>query len=104
MRTEGYYNYKPKIVKISFEHKGFFDLHLEDARIISVPLSKFSDIKNLSYEQLKKWYILDDHGFSFDDCDEVFHIEQVLGKYDDYQYSFVNEPEEKYHKKIKTKL
>ena len=97
MKTEGYYNVKPVITKITFEHKGKFDLHLKDGRVITVPLSRFPEVKSLKPTQLKKWYILNDSGFSFDDCNEVYHIEQVLGKYDDYKYSFVNEPGEKYH-------
>ena len=97
MKIEGYYNIKPVISKITFSHKGKFDLHLADGRVISVPFSRFPDIKKLNSVQLKKWYVIDDYGFSFDDCNEVFHIEQVLGKYDDYKYSFVNEPQEKYH-------
>ena len=96
MKIEGYYNIKPSIEKITFSHKGKFDLHLKDGRVISVPLSRFSDVKKLKPKQLKKWYIIDDYGFSFDDCNEVYHIEQVLGKYEDYKYSFVNEPQEKY--------
>lgn len=99
MTVEGFYGIKPVIKKITFVQKGKFDLHLEDGRIIAVPFSKFPDVKKLTASQRKKWYILDDYGFSFDDCNEVYHIEQVLGKYDDYKYSFVNEPQEKYQTK-----
>lgn len=102
MKIEGYYNIKPRITKITLKHHGLFDLHLKDGRVVSVPVSKFPDIAKLSPSQLKKWYILDDTGFSFDDCDEVYHIEQVLGKYEDYKYSFLNEPFVKYKtRKIK---
>ena len=87
---EGYLNKKPIIKKLTFTHPGKFDLHLEDGRIITVPVSVFPDIKKLSAAQRRKWYVLDDVGFSFDDCNEVYHIEQVLGKYENYKYSFTN--------------
>jgi len=87
---EGYLNKKPVIKKITFMHKGKFDLHLQDGRIITMPLSEFPDIKKLTAAQRKKWYVLDDVGFSFDDCNEVYHIEQVLGKYENYKYSFAS--------------
>lgn len=110
MNVEGFYDVKPIIRKITFLHKGKFDLHLEDERIISVPFQMFPDIQNLSAGQRKKWYILDDCAFSFDDCDEVYHIEQILGKYEDYKYSFlpagkamVNEPNLKYKHKTSRK-
>lgn len=87
---EGYLNKKAIIKKITFTHKGKFDLQLEDGRVITVPLSIFPDIKKLTPSQRKKWYVLDDVGFSFDDCNEVYHIEQVLGKYENYKYSFAD--------------
>lgn len=99
MKVEGYYNIKSVITKITFLYKDKFDLHLKDGRIISVPLSFFPDIEKLKPTQRKNWYVLDDYGFSFDDCDEVFHIEQVLGKYEDYKYSFVSGPTTKYKTK-----
>jgi hypothetical protein len=42
----------------------------------------------LTREQREKWYVLDEQMFSFDDCDEIFHIEQVLGTENNYRYSF----------------
>ncbi|CAN5513030.1 hypothetical protein BH11BAC1_BH11BAC1_17960 [soil metagenome] len=85
---EGYVDIKPTIKKLAFEQKGKFELYLEDGRIITVPLSIFPEIKKLTSAQRKKWYIIDDVGFSFDDCDEVYHMEQVLGRFENYKYSF----------------
>ena len=87
---EGYINVKPVIKRISFVKKGKFDLHLDDGRIIAVPLTMFPAIKKLNPGQRKKWYVLDDAGFSFDDCNEVYHIEQVLGRYENYRYSLTS--------------
>ena len=84
---EGIVNIKPAIKKITFSNS---ELHikLEDGRKISVPIKYFPSINKLTSTQRDRWYTLNGEGFSFDDCDEVFHIEQILGNYDDYKYSF----------------
>jgi len=61
---------------------------LADGRIIEVPLTFFPSIRKLTIEQRKKWYVLDGELFSFDECREVFHIEQILGKENNYRYTF----------------
>ncbi len=99
MKIEGIYGYKPVITKLGFSKRGMIDLYLKDGRIISFPKNLFSDLKKLTPKQLHRWYLIGGEGFYFDDCNEVFHIEQILGKYDDYKYRFVNEPQEKYRKK-----
>ena len=102
MRIEGAIGYKPRITKLGFSKRGWIDIYLQDKRIISIPKDFFSNVKKLSLKQLKKWSILhcgeEGDGFTFDDCNEVYHLEQVLGKYDDYKH-LVNEPQEKYHSK-----
>jgi hypothetical protein len=35
--------------------------------------------------QRKKWYLFG-NGFSFDDCNEVFHVEQILGNSENYRH------------------
>ena len=99
MRIEGAYGYRPRIEKLGLSKSGMIDLYLKDGRIISFPKSFFSDLKKLNQKQLQKWTILhcgeEGDGFMFEDCDEVYHLEQVLGKYDDYKH-LVNEPQEKY--------
>jgi len=89
MKTQGFGSTRPCIKKIDFVRKGMFSIYFVDGRIIMVPLSAFPAIKKLTRKQREKWYTLDDVGFSFDECDEVFHIEQVLGSYVSYQYAFV---------------
>ncbi len=88
MKVEGFINVKPVIIKIEFQHKGKMEIYLKDGRIIISPLSRFPSIKKLSRDQRKKWSTLGRVGFSFDDCPEVFHIEQVLGSEKDYEYHF----------------
>ena len=83
----GYYGITPAIERISFIQTGMMSIHLKDGRIVSVPLTRFPEIKKLNAEQRKKWQVLADVGFTFDDCDEVFHIEQVLGDYKKYKFA-----------------
>ena len=84
----GIFKITPVIKKISFPEKGKMKFILSDKREIIIPVKYFPKIKNLTLQQRKKWYVLDEQMFSFDDCDEVFHIEQVLGKENNYRYNF----------------
>jgi hypothetical protein len=83
---EGVIGIRPEIQKISFTRRGMMDIHLRDGRIIIVPLALFPHIKNLNEEKRKRWYIINKQMFSFDDCSEIYHIEQVLGKEKEYSY------------------
>ncbi len=47
--------------------------------------SAFPSIKKLTMPQRKKWYLFG-NGFSFDDCNEVFHVEQILGNSENYRH------------------
>lgn len=87
---DGLKKIKPVIKKISFPVKGKLNVTLEDGREVSVPLTYFPSIKRLNALQREKWYVLDGEMFSFDDCNEVFHVEQILGKENNYKYTFVN--------------
>jgi len=91
-RIEGFWNVKPRIIKLSFRIRGKMIVFLNDGRSIIVPVSKFPSIKKLSHSQRLKWYIFG-NGFSFDDSNEVFHIEQILGNFQKYS-----------HEKIKQKI
>jgi len=85
-RIDGIIGINPKIKKISFELRGKMNIILDDGRIIIVPLFYFPSIQRLSANQRKKWCVIDDSLFSFNDCNEIFHIEQVLGKEKDYKF------------------
>lgn len=87
MYIEGINNIEPKIKKISFSQNGKMDIHLQDGRMIVVPLSLFPSIKKLNIKQRKKWGIIEDVGFTFENSDELYHIEQILGRYDDYKFN-----------------
>ncbi len=99
--VEGAIGYQPRISKISFTKRGKIDVHLNDGRVIVTPLDFFAEIKKLNSNQRKKWSILGGEGFTFDDCDEVYHLEQVLGNYKDYKFEFVGEPRIQYVKRKK---
>jgi len=75
----------PKIKTLSFEIKGKLSVTFWDGRMIVAPLSAFPSIKKLTMPQRKKWYLFG-NGFSFDDCNEVFHIEQILGNSENYRH------------------
>jgi len=84
-QIEGFWNVAPKIKKITFEQRGKINIQLEDGRLILVPVSKFPSIKKLTPIQRKKWYLFG-NGFSFDDSNEVYHLEQILGNFNAYKH------------------
>jgi len=83
---EGLIGIRPELKRLSFD-RGKINLHFKDGRIVIVPLSFFPSIKKLSTNQRLHWQIIDNEGFTFIDSDEVYHIEQVLGKEDDYSFN-----------------
>jgi hypothetical protein len=82
---EGLIGIRPELKNISFERGKMF-LHLRDGRIIMVPLSFFPSIKKLTANQRTRWQIINNDGFTFINSNEVYHIEQVLGKEKDYGF------------------
>ncbi len=82
---EGYWDIVPQIKKISFHVRGKIYVYLEDGRSIILPISRFPSIRKLSIAQRKKWYLFG-NGFSFDESNEVFHIEQILGNFTQYKH------------------
>jgi hypothetical protein len=82
---EGFWDVTPKIKRISFETRGKINVYFEDGRTVVVPVSKFPGIKKLTLSQRLKWYLFG-NGFSFDDCNEVYHVEQILGNFQLYQH------------------
>ncbi|MEO8149349.1 MAG: hypothetical protein ABI723_17015 [Bacteroidia bacterium] len=83
---EGIIGITPTIKKISFLSSGKMQIILNDGREVATPLSFFPSIKKLDVTSRKKWYVMNGNLFSFDGCNEIFHIEQVLGKESDYAY------------------
>jgi len=80
---EGLVGIRPELKNISFE-RGKMYLHLKDGRIVMAPLTFFPSIKRLTTNQRMRWQIINNEGFTFVDGNEVYHIEQVLGKEKDY--------------------
>lgn len=86
---EGIIDIQPVINKIEFpQNEKKMSVCLKDGRIIVVPLKYFPGIEKLNAQQRKKWQIINDVGFTFENCREVYHIEEILGNYDDYKYEF----------------
>lgn len=81
---ESYVGIKPVIIKIGFSTKGMISLLLADGRILSAPLSHFPSIENLTVDQRKQYTIADDDTIIFDECDEIYHIQDFFGLPDDY--------------------
>lgn len=82
---EGYWDVKPRIKSVSFSQEDRIQIELEDGRLILCPLDRFPSIQQLSFEQRQNWFRFG-NGFSFDDSDEVIHIEQILGNFDSYRH------------------
>jgi len=85
---EGFFKIKPIIKKLGFEQRGRMSIYLQDGRIITVPVSSFPSIKKLKEYDRKQYQIIDDELFTFDKTNEIFHIEQILGKENVYSYQF----------------
>jgi hypothetical protein len=67
------------ITSLMVDNPDIITIHLDDERDISVPVRYFSDIENLTFKERQRWILLDEQVFSFEDCDEVFHLQQMLG-------------------------
>jgi len=85
---EGFIKTKPNIKKITFEQRGKMFIYLFDGRTVIVPVSAFPSIKKLKEADRKHYSIIDNSLFTFDKSNEVFHLEQVLGKENKYAYTF----------------
>ena len=84
--TEGYINIKPEIEFVNTENK-LIQVSLKDGRKLIIPLDKFESIKKLNIEQRKKVQIVGTDAFTFDDCAEVYHLEQLFGSYTNYKHN-----------------
>jgi hypothetical protein len=86
---EGFAATKPIIDRVSFARKGYITLYLEDGRVLMTPLAKFPSIEALTPVQRRQLTIVDDQLLLFKDTDEIFHLEQFLGREQNYQYKAV---------------
>ena len=86
---EGLVGIHPKLKRVGFEKRGFINLAFEDGRILFAPIALYPSIKKMNGRQRAKYHITGDQVIIWDNCDEVFHIEQFLGREVDYGYRFV---------------
>lgn len=84
-KVEGFWDVKPEIKDISFPLAEKMQVEFEDGRCLLFPISKFPNINKMTAEQRNNWYLLGD-GFSFEDCNEVYHVEQLFGNYQTYRH------------------
>jgi hypothetical protein len=84
----GLHNIRPVITHIDTEDAEMLGFTLADGRNLRVPLRYFPSIEALTLDERKHWTVMDDELFTFAACDDIFHIEQVLGKESQYTYHF----------------
>jgi hypothetical protein len=84
----GLHHIRPAITHIDTEQNDTLCFTLADGRSVRVPLHYFPTIEELTAEERKHWMVMDDELFTFAACDDIFHIEQVLGKELQYAYHF----------------
>ena len=87
MRMEGIHKIKPVILKLSFSANGKITLHLEDGRTITAPIKYFPSIKKLSLAQRKRYRIINDQIIMFAGLNEIYHLQDFLGKEQEYRYA-----------------
>jgi hypothetical protein len=83
---EGFIGLKPQLKKVLWVNNKI-EMHLIDGRIILFPVSKLPSLKKTKHKDRAKALIINKDMFTFESCPEVYHIEQVLGKEKDYQYT-----------------
>ena len=84
-RIEGYWDVQPAIKNVTVPARGKFEVSLEDGRQIIMPISAFPSIKKVPTRNRKNWYLMGG-GFTWDECPEVIHVEQILGNYANYAH------------------
>ena len=58
--------------------RGMFTARLTDGREITVPVSMFPDIKQMSVKQRNEWMILDDQYFTFEHLSRIYSVLDLL--------------------------
>ena len=69
---------KLKMIRVSFENDSML-VHLYGGRVLTIPLSKYPEIKRLTKQQREHYHIAGGISLDFDDSDEVYHIEELIG-------------------------
>lgn len=83
MATYGVYGIKPKIIKVKIIGSKIY-VKFKDGRELLTPKKIFPFLKG----NLGKIFIADGETIIFDNADEVIHVSELLGRFEDYKYSF----------------
>jgi hypothetical protein len=86
----GFLHTRPAITNIDTSDSVVLGFLLADGRTIHVPIHYFPSIAALTPEERLHWTVMDDELFTFAACDDIFHLEQVLGKESQYSYRFAD--------------
>jgi len=84
---EGIVGIRPVIKSISFDKKDYIGICLADGRLLYAPLNLYPSISAMTPVQKEDYLITDGQIIIWEHCDEVFHLEQFLGREVDYAYS-----------------
>jgi hypothetical protein len=87
---QGFFHIHPAITALDVEQPSTLGFTLADGRSIRVPVAYFPSIAVLTVEERRNWTVMDEQLFTFAACDDIFHIEQVLGKETQYRYQFAD--------------
>ena len=74
----------PEFKNVKFLNSKEMEFSLVDGRVIKVPVNHFPEIKKLSPAKRKRLYFCDIY-FVFAGLNEVFHIDSILDKYEEYK-------------------
>lgn len=80
--STGIVGIKPVIEKAALEGRKLF-IKLKDKREITIPKQYFPFLKG----DPGKIFISDSDTLIFENADEVIHISEILGRFEDYRYS-----------------
>ena len=83
---EGFGRVTPRIKKVSFPKVGKFQVDLEDGREIILPISRFPSLKKVSTSDRRHPIILNGDSITWEKCNEVYHIQDILGFPENYIY------------------
>lgn len=86
-KMEGFYKNRPSIKKLSFKDRDKMFILFKDGREISLPLKYFPSIKKLNLNQRRYYTIIGEEGIMFKHSDFVYHIQDFLGKEQNYRYT-----------------
>jgi len=85
--VEGIHKIKPVITKLTFDTPEKIIVHLKDGRTIAAPLKYFPSIRKISPASRKQYRIVNDQIILFSGINEIYHLQDFLGKEQEYRYA-----------------